>query len=422
MLHPGWGMAILARRRLPLLGLVAFWLAVAALAAPPVGAQNGTTIANDARLAGDRERTRFVADLSKKVEFHVFSLADPYRVIVDLPDVSFQLPPAVGQEGRGLVTAYRYGLLAPGKSRIVIDVAGPFLIDKAMVIDARDKQPARLIIDLVATGREAFLARQREAKPPSTAAIVAAIPKPSAPPPSARTRGKPVVVIDPGHGGIDPGAVTDSGVTEKSVVFAFAKTLRRKLRATGKYDVYMTREIDTFVPLRARIAFAREKGANLFISIHADSIRGRGGSSVEGATVYTLSEEGSDEEAKALAAKENRADIIAGVELPPDSDEVTNILIDLAQRETNNRSTTLAQTVLGKLKDSVELHRKPHRSAAFAVLKAPDVPSVLLELGYLTSAKDAKRLTSAAWRATVATGIEASIEAYFADQVARMPF
>lgn len=397
---------------------------VGALCGQMGGAFAAPTVANDARLAGDKQRTRFVADLSKKVDFHVFALADPYRVIIDLPDVSFQLPATVGQQGRGLVSAYRYGLLAPGKSRIVIDVNGPVLIDKAVAIEPRDNQPARLVVDMVPTERETFLARQRASENPSaTAAIVATLTKPAEPvPPAVKARGKPIIVIDPGHGGIDPGAVGENGVAEKTVVFAFAKTLRRKLRATGKYEVYLTRELDTFVPLRTRVAFAREKNASLFISVHADSLRGKFGGNVAGATVYTLSEEGSDEEAKALAAKENRADIIAGVEIPPEADEVTNILIDLAQRETNNRSATLASTVLSKLKDQVELHKIPHRSAGFAVLKAPDVPSLLLELGYLTHPADAKRLTSAAWREKAAAGVGAAVEAYFSNQVARMPF
>jgi hypothetical protein len=169
-------------------------------------------IANDARVAGDRERTRFIADLSKKVDVHVFALGNPYRVIIDAPDVSFQMPEGIGQQKRGLVTAYRYGLFAPGKARIVIDVSGPFLIDKAFVLEPRDDQPARLVVDLVPTDEKTFQAKLKEAKPPQhpSAAEAAAIPQPPARPADA----KPVVVLDPGHGGIDPGTSSPSGITE----------------------------------------------------------------------------------------------------------------------------------------------------------------------------------------------------------------
>lgn len=373
-------------------------------------------VAKDARLAGDRGRTRFIADLSKKVDVNVFSLADPYRVIVDLPEVNFQMPEGLGTEKRGLVTGYRFGLFAPGKSRIVIDVSGPFLVDKAFVLEARPDQPARLVVDLVATDRTTFLAKLRVAR----SSIVGSIsqPKPEAPPPSAT---KPVIILDPGHGGIDPGTASADGVTEKEVVLAFAKTLRQKLEAKGDYQVYLTREGDTFLALRERVEFAQSKGANLFVSIHADSFP-KHANEASGATVYTLSERASDDEAKELAAKENFSDAIAGVELPSDRDEVVaNILIDLAQRETQNRSIVFARSVVGEM-SAAELHRKSLKSAGFRVLKSPDVPSVLLELGFLSNPDDEKRLTSEAWRGAMADKVGAAIDAYFAKRVARMPF
>lgn len=372
-------------------------------------------VAKDARLAGDRGRTRFIADLSKKVDVNVFSLADPYRVIVDLPEVNFQMPPGLGSEKRGLVTGYRYGLFAPGKSRIVIDVSGPFLVDKAFVLEARADQPARLVVDLVATDRTTFLAKLRAARIP----VVGSIPKLK--PQAQATAARPVVILDPGHGGIDPGTASAGGVTEKEVVLAFAKTLRQKLEAKGDYQVYLTREGDTFLALRERVDFAQSKGANLFVSIHADSFP-KHANEASGATVYTLSERASDDEAKELAAKENFSDAIAGVELPTDRDEVVaNILIDLAQRETQNRSTVFARSVVGEM-SAAELHRKSLKSAGFRVLKSPDVPSVLLELGFLSNPDDEKRLTSEAWRGAMAEKVEAAIDAYFAKRVARMPF
>jgi N-acetylmuramoyl-L-alanine amidase len=405
-----------------LLGVVPAWavlLAILCVGAgffiPQADARPREAVAKDARLAGDRGRTRFIADLSRKVDVNVFSLADPYRVIIDLPEVSFQMPPGLGTEKRGLVTGYRYGLFAPAKSRIVIDVNGPFLVDKAFVLEARPDQPARLVVDLVATDRTTFLAKLRAARSP----IVGSIPqsRPEAQP----TAANPVVILDPGHGGIDPGTASADGVTEKEVVLAFAKTLRQKLEAKGDYQVYLTREGDTFLALRERVEFAQSKGANLFVSIHADSFP-KHANEASGATVYTLSERASDDEAKELAAKENFSDAIAGVELPTDRDEVVaNILIDLAQRETQNRSIVFARSVAGEM-SAAELHRKSLKSAGFRVLKSPDVPSVLLELGFLSNPDDKKRLTSEAWRGAMADKVGAAIDAYFAKRVARMPF
>ena len=372
------------------------------------------TVANDARLAGDKARTRFIADLSKQVDVNVFALGDPYRVIVDLPEVNFQMPAGMGTEKRGLITGYRFGLFAPGKSRIVIDVSGPFLVDKSFVLGPRADQPARLVVDLVPTDRKTFLAKLRDTNAVPAADNVVAQ---KASLPVAAINAKPVVVIDPGHGGIDPGTRSPEGITEKEVVLAFAKTLREKLAAKGQYEVVLTREDDRFIPLRDRVEFAQKRNARLFVSVHADYFPKA--NEARGATVYTLSEQASDDEAKELAAKENFSDAIAGVELPSDSDEVVaNILVDLAQRETQNRSITFAKTIVGEMGKS-NLHTKALRSAGFRVLKAPDVPSVLLELGFLSHPDDEKRLTSESWRATIADKVVTAIDGYFAKRIAR---
>ena len=385
--------------------------------APALAAPQGV-VANDARLAGDRERTRFIADLSKKVDVHVYALGNPYRVIVDAADVHFQMPRGIGKKQRGLVTAFRYGLFAPGKSRIVLDVRGPFLIDRYFVLEPRDDQPARLVVDLVPTDEKTFADKLGKAKEARTKA--SAVPLPQAPKRPANA--KPIVVLDPGHGGVDPGASSANGVAEKGVVLKFGKRLKEKLLATGRYEVYMTREDDTFLPLKERVAIAQKKGAGLFLSIHADYFPAEI-DDARGATVYTLSEQASDAEARALAAKENFSDAIAGVELPEESDEVVaNILIDLAQRETKNRSVVFARSIVGELAAKGTLHDKRLRSAGFRVLKAPDVPSVLLELGFLSNADDEKQLTSEAWRDRMATSVTAAIDGYFNKRIARSPF
>jgi len=227
-------------------------------------------------------------------------------------------------------------------------------------------------------------------------------------------RAKPVIVLDPGHGGIDPGTRGRLGTREKHVTLRVARIIRRKLLATGRYKVVMTRSDDTFVPLRQRIAIARKVDGDLFISFHADALSIK---SFRGAAVYTLSEKASDDEAAALAKKENKADIIAGIDLGRESGDVRNILIDLAQRETMNRSIHLARFLIGDLRREIKLVRnKKHRFAGFAVLRAPDVPSVLIELGYLSNKADERLLRSSRHHAKLARAIVRAIDRYIALQ------
>lgn len=380
-------------------------------------------VAKDARLGGDAQRTRFVTVLSKEVNFGIRTLADPYRVIVDLSDVKLNFPTGRGKESHGLVTGYRYGRVEPYGVRIILDVSGPVLVEKAAIWPAGNGQPPRLVVELTRTDRATFMAKQRAISKRLAARRSNNNTNGDLPLKRRKSRSsKKVVVIDPGHGGIDPGAVSESGLKEKDIVFEFAKVLRAKLAKTGRYEAILTRTKDSYIPLRKRVSIARTKGADLFISLHADALPGRYASSVEGATVYTLSEEASDEEAKALAAKENRSDIIAGVELPVQSDDVRNILIDLAQRETKNLSVSFADALLAGLSGQTKISKKGRRFAGFVVLKAPDVPSVLLELGYMTHPKDVKRLKSSAWRARVADAVTSAIDTYFARQTARNPF
>ncbi len=404
------------------------WGLVCGLASSSIAAPSpeGGTVANDARIGGDLSRTRFVADLSAQVDFRVFALPDPYRVIVDLPEVQFLMPSGVGSKGKGLVSAFRYGLFAPGKSRIVIDVVEPVRIEKAFVRKAENGQPARLVIDMVRTSREEFdKARQRQVAPPSlsppgfqtqTEKI-----NPNTAAPEKKT--KAVIVIDPGHGGVDPGAISPSGIFEKNVVLAFSKTLKARLDATGSFKVVMTREDDIFIQLPERVERARAEQADLLISIHADALDLKhpllgakvAATDVRGASIYTLSEEASDDLAKLIAARENRSDALAGVELPASADDsLANILMDLMHRETKNLSVSFAKLMLTNLKGNIELTGHPHRFANFRVLKAEDVPSVLLELGYLSHAEDESALTSEEWRSKVADAIVESVKAFFA--------
>ena len=373
----------------------------AALAAPE---------ATDVRLGGDAKETRFVMDLSEKVDVAAFTLSNPYRVVVDLPQLVFNLPAKAGETGRGLIKAFRYGLVMQGGSRIVIDAKGPVRIDKSFVLPPADGQPARLVLDLVATDREEFL-RNAELEPKPARAT----PRVKVPPVSEDPR--PLVVIDPGHGGIDNGTKAVSGELEKAIVLDFATILRDKLAQSGKYRVAMTRSDDTFIALAERVRFARGQRAALFISIHADYLPRREGEA-QGATVYTLSENASDAEAARLAEDENRADVIAGVDLTAESNEVADILIDLAQRETKMFSMQFARDLLTELKTTTRMHKYPLKSAGFMVLKSPDVPSVLLELGYVSTKDDLKQLLSQSWRERTALALVKAIDAFFAPRIA----
>ena len=369
----------------------------------------------DVRIGGDEKQTRFVVDLSRKVDMRAFTLANPYRVVIDLPQVSFHFAPKTGERGRGLIKAFRYGLVMPGGSRIVLDAAGPVRVEKAFVLDPSDSQPARLVLDLITVDRDTFM---RAAAVDNRLSKDAA--KRSEPAPKSNEDSRPIVVLDPGHGGIDSGTRAASGDTEKSVVLDFALTLRDKLEKTGKYRVVMTRSDDSFVPLAERVRIARLRQAQLFISIHCDALA-RGDGEAEGATIYTLSDHASDAEAARLADAENRADVISGVDLSVEPDDIADILIDLAQRETRTFSTQFAQHVVRSLKGAARMHKHPLKSAGFRVLKAPDVPSVLIELGYVSNRQDLKQLLSESWRARAGESIVQAVNAYFTTRLADGP-
>jgi N-acetylmuramoyl-L-alanine amidase len=370
-------------------------------------------IATDLRIGGDDKQTRFVIDLNRKIDLAAFTLADPYRVVVDLPQVNFNLPAKGGAQGRGLVKAFRYGLIMQGGSRIVLDTRGPVRIEKAFVLDAAEGQPARLVLDLVAIDRAAFMRNiSLQTKPAHNTGA-----KPSEPPVKTDGDARPLIVVDPGHGGIDNGTKGSGGELEKDIVLAFSQALREKLESGGKYRVAMTRSDDSFIPLSERVRFARTRGAALFISIHADALPRKEGLA-EGATVYTLSETASDAEAARLAEAENKADVIAGVDLTAEPNDVANILVDLAQRETKTFSMQFARTVVDELKSAARMHKHPLKSAGFKVLTAPDVPSVLIELGYMSTKDDLKQLNSPAWRARTAQAVLKAVETFFTPRVA----
>jgi N-acetylmuramoyl-L-alanine amidase len=362
-----------------------------------------------ARIGEHADRTRLVLELSDPVALRAFSLANPNRVILDLPEVAWRMGNPPVPSGRGLIKAYRYGVFRTGSSRMVIDLNRPARLAETLVIPPSAGFGYRVVIDLFPTTQTAFESdagwpadlRKREADAEQRARVGIA--------PSAA--GKRVVVIDPGHGGIDSGASGVNGLLEKDLVLAEGLLLAKELRARG-VTVFLTREKDGYVPLRDRVGFARAHKADLFISLHADS---HSDDSVSGLSIYTISDGRSDREAAALAKRENQSDIIAGVDLSAENSPVAPILIDLAQRDTINKSSLFATNALKRLASATDiLPRSPHRSASLAVLVAPDVPAVLIELGYLSNREDAAQMNTEAWRARVAEAIADSVDRQFA--------
>jgi N-acetylmuramoyl-L-alanine amidase len=375
-------------------------------------------VVSAARLTGDAARTVLTFDLTRSVEMRAFALADPFRIIVDIDEVNFHIAPQLGGDRRGLVQTFRYGLFAPGKSRVVIDLAGPALIERALVVEAHDGEPPRLRLELVRTDAEGF---RRAVADRSMSNLARRGDRETlggrSPSGAAEENGPPVVIIDPGHGGVDPGASAPStGDEEKMIVLDFAKVLRDKLAATGRYRVLMTRDRDIFIPLADRVKIAREARAQLFISIHADSIGGAG-ENARGVTVYTLSDRASDADSERLAERENKADAIAGLDLSEEPSEIADILIDLTRRETRLYSANFARTLAGEMRHVTRMHRLPLRSAGFQVLRAHDIPSVLVELGFVTSRQDLEMLTSAIWRDRTADSVTKAVDLFFAPRI-----
>jgi N-acetylmuramoyl-L-alanine amidase len=375
--------------------------------------------ATGVRFGMQDDATRFVVELSAAVGFHIFTLPDPYRVVIDMSEVAWRLPSETADTGNGIVSGFRYGLFRPGTTRIVLDVTKPVRVKRSFLLPPSGKQGHRFVLDLepVTTATFDGEARLVAIATPEFRPDISVV-KPPAPAGAAPHVGRRVVVIDPGHGGVDPGAIGSGGTREKAVALAAALEIKEHLEATGRYKAVLTRDRDTFVRLRDRVALAREAGADLFISIHADSI---GSSKVKGASVYTLDHDASDKEAAKLAAKENKADIIAGVNLAHENPELTDILIDLSQSWSMNEGARFANMLIGELRRATSTLQRSHRFAGFAVLKAPDVPSVLLEMGYLSNPTEEKNLKSKAHRRKIAAAVVKAVDSYFAhhDQLSR---
>jgi N-acetylmuramoyl-L-alanine amidase len=406
-------------------GMVAKSAAVAlVLASAPGFAQGPSRPAVTAVRAAEHEGgTRVVLELSAPVSFQLATDSDARHLGVALPELDWRADAhQMNSAGVGLVRQISFAIPGHGAGRLQLDTNRPAVIHKMFLMPPSAGGNYRLVLDLEATtggANTAIAASAIPAKPepvpaPAPAAKLQTAATTPAPVPEHKERhsGKPIVMLDAGHGGVDPGATSVSGAYEKNIVLALARDIKEELDKGGKVNCQLTRDRDIFIPLRDRVAIARAANADLFMSIHADTVAD---SDIHGLSVYTLSQNASDAEAQALADKENKSDIVAGLDLSNESPEVTNILIDLVQRESMNLSASFAHKVITEVEHNThQLLQNTHRFAGFAVLKAPDVPSVLVESGYLSNERDEQMLRKPEYRAKLAQALARAIESFLA--------
>ncbi len=396
--------------------ITAFFLAVLAVAGPSFSQTAEVAaplpVVRSGAIAGDEKATTLNIETDRKFEVSTFYMRSPDRIVIDAPAVLFRFEDAASLAPKGLVANMRYGAIARERSRIVLTLAAPAEISAFRHEELEGGKSHRLTFELSAVSNDKFIQAalaQRELVGASGEVVT----KGDRVRGEERKEGRFLIVIDPGHGGIDGGATGKGGTLEKDLTLAMARRIAKDITEAGDFDVLLTRDEDVFMSLRERVAFVRRNKADLSISIHADSLRQR---DVRGASVYTLSRKASDELAHELAQSENMADIAAGLEAIEDEDVVTDILADLTARETGVFSKTFSATLVTTLGGSIQLIKNPQRSAAFAVLRAPEVPGVLLELGYLSNAEDEKSLLDPAWQESVARLVAKSVVAFFASR------
>jgi N-acetylmuramoyl-L-alanine amidase len=367
-------------------------------------------VATQVALISDAEGHAVVIDMSTEIRAATSVMADPMRLVLDFPRLRFHAPPAVQPEKGGAVAGLRFGAFMRGEGRVILELNQPMRAAEHRFLDL-DGGGRRLVIRLEPTDRAAFMAL---ARPVADDIVTGSTARAQ----GARSNDLPLVFLDPGHGGIDSGATGPGGEIEKLLVLQFSLTLRDRLERGGKARVLMSRSTDVFVPLRDRVRMARQAKAQLFISLHADALPADEGEA-RGATVYTLSDRATDDRAQKLAEKENRADLAAGIESKDDQDEVADILFDLARRESRAFSLQFARQLVQTLPKATRVHRNALRGAGFRVLRAPDIPSILLELGYLTTPEEAKLMMTEEWRRATADAAAEAIERFLQERVAR---
>ena len=403
-----------------LVGVSAFASPLQAQEPPIVAASAPIALPNvmDVRVSATPERARLVIDLASKTNFALVSLSEPNRLAIDVRAATFSVPEPSGKPaGDGMISDYLVEQVAADRVRTVLTLSSPAQVQQAYVLDPFEDQPARLVVDIIPATDAEFVANVERDR---LASDEATLPTDDFSTPAGGSElpiaTRPLVILDPGHGGIDSGAEAASGVKEKDIVLAFSLKLQDLLVASGRFDVALTREDDTFLRLEERVALARANKADLFISIHADSFQQP---DIRGATVYTRDENATDILDKVLADNENKTDVIAGFAMPQMAPEVVDILIDLMRREMRHQSYSAAQAIVHQLEPSVQLRRYPVRQADFFVLQAPDVPSVLLELGFLSNADDRANLLRGDWQDRTAEALARGISTHFDSLVSK---
>jgi N-acetylmuramoyl-L-alanine amidase len=366
----------------------------------------------DARVSTTLQRGRLVVDLSSKTEFAIVSLTEPNRIAVDVRASEVQAQNLQPVAGTGLLGSYSIEMAGPDRARTVLTLNAPAQVQQAYVLDAFADQPARLVVDIIPATPDEFAANAARDLAVSQANQPPAVADASTQPGGSNVESvtRPLVVIDAGHGGRDNGAETPGGIKEKDITLAFAKKVQELLVNSGRFDVALTREDDTYLQLTERVALARANKADLFISIHADSFQQE---DVRGASVYTRDENATDVLDRVLADGENKLDLVAGLASPEMADSVVNLLVDLMRREIRRQSYLAAQSLVHQLEPSVALRPFPLRQAAFFVLQAPDVPSVLVELGFLSNTEDRANLLAGDWQTRTADALARGISTYF---------
>jgi len=364
------------------------------------------------RIGTHPNKTRIVIDVSDIQDFRAFTLGDPNRIVVDLPTFTWQATASNITKSSG-ISAIRSGQLDEQISRIVFDTDKPAQLLSVFALPASQTKPNRIVLDFTSRANADFQASQGkvfgtlEADTASQSQPAIATPTP----PTKKPVRKKIIVLDAGHGGQDPGAVRGK-TYEKNITLDLAKRTKTALEKNGNYTVILTRSTDRFIKLYERVKIAKRHNADLFVSIHADAIAGK--PHIRGASIYTLSEKASDAQTARLAARENKADLIAGVDLKHEDADVASILIDLVQRDTMNQSNFFAEKLVKTFKNSgIKMLENPHRSAGFAVLKAPDIPSILIEAGFISNKQDEKLLKTSSHKQKIANTLANGIDSYF---------
>ena len=394
-------------------------LALLALLAPAAFAQGFSALSRidpeTSRIVDDGREVAMDLHFSQGMPWRVFTLDAPARLVLDFQEVDW-----AGLESETLVQSSRiasvnFGSYLQGWSRLVAELDGPMAVTAAALDIDADTQEAHLRLRLAPTSPEAFAERAGAPRDPRWD-----LPEPAAiETPAPRGDDDPlIVVLDPGHGGIDPGAEAE-GTDEKTLMLTFARELRETLVRSGGYTVVMTRDDDHFVSLERRVALAHQAGADVFLSLHADSLAD---GLAHGATVHMLSREASDVASATLAERHDRADLLAGLDLSESDDEVTGVLLDLARQETQPRAEALARALVeGMRQTGAPMNRRPLRSAGFSVLKAADIPSVLIEIGFISSPRDLRNLRDPVWRIAMAGAIRNGLDAWRREDIASRP-